>query len=74
MDGEDLRDWRQRHGLTQAALARELGTTASSVCHWELGQFPVPGFLELALTTLGMILNRRKDQASRLQADQAVEA
>ena len=52
VDGEALRHWRRRHGLTQAALARELAVTEGSVCHWERGTH-VTRLVELALRTLG---------------------
>jgi DNA-binding XRE family transcriptional regulator len=35
--GGDLRDLRERHGLTAAMLGERLGVTASGICRWERG-------------------------------------
>ncbi len=74
VDGAALLEFRQRHGLSQAALAAELHTTAGSICQWEKGQCRVPGFLPMVLRWLEMILNRRADQTQRRRADREFEA
>lgn len=33
-----IRGWREAAGLTQVAVAKELGVTKSTVCHWEMGE------------------------------------
>ncbi|HLZ23550.1 MAG TPA: helix-turn-helix transcriptional regulator, partial [Ktedonobacterales bacterium] len=42
MTGADLRKWRRQVGLSQAELARRLGYSNHTVCHWELGDKRVP--------------------------------
>ena len=37
MKGEDLKQWRQRHGLTQQQLADEVGVTWVTIARWEAG-------------------------------------
>ena len=48
----DLRTWRLLHGLSQRALAAELGVTMLTVQRWEAGTRSVPAFLYLALREL----------------------
>ena len=38
MKGSELKEWRQRHGMTQEELAREVGVSWSTVAKWEGGQ------------------------------------
>ena len=40
--GRSLRAMRQRRGMSQADLARYLGTTQQTVGRWETGQVPQP--------------------------------
>ena len=62
--GQHLRAVRQKRGLLQRELARELGVTDSTVVHWERGTTaPLPkdgpgivaflGYLPLPMATLG---------------------
>lgn len=37
MKGQELKKWRERHGLTQQQLAEEVGVTWVSVARWEAG-------------------------------------
>lgn len=37
MTGKTLRQWRLSHGLTQQAIASEVGISKSAVTQWELG-------------------------------------
>ena len=52
MNREDLRLWRQKWGVTQAELAKMLGTYAVTVCRWETGVRGIPFLLPLALSAL----------------------
>lgn len=54
MTGADLRERRERLGLSQSALASKLGTTQNTVSRWELGTLPMerPQMLDLALRAL----------------------
>ncbi len=38
MKGTELKEWRQRHGVTQEEFAREVGVSWSTVAKWEGGQ------------------------------------
>gem|GEM_PF-556156 len=42
MTGEELKEFRTRLALTQAALAKEVGVTANTLARWERGESPVP--------------------------------
>jgi len=48
MDGQALRAWRQRIGLTQARVGEILGVTTRAVAKWEAGQAPIDNRTELA--------------------------
>jgi len=52
MNPEELIAWRQKHGLTQMALAGMLNVTRACVSMWESGKRKVPAFLHLALKCL----------------------
>jgi transcriptional regulator with XRE-family HTH domain len=52
MTGKDLKEWRKRWGLSQAALAKRLGVIRLTVTRWESGTRPIPSFLPLALKGL----------------------
>lgn len=53
MAGDDLRAWRERHGLSLADLADQLGgLDRGTVWRWEQGQRAIPPYLPLALETL----------------------
>lgn len=44
-----LSTWRMLHGLSQQALANELGVAWNTVHRWEAGTRAIPPFLYLAL-------------------------
>ena len=54
--GEELRRWREAHGLSQTALARALGVEHNTVYRWEAGMRSPPAgrILDLALTALAL--------------------
>ena len=49
MQREELKEWRQRHGLSRARLARMLGVNHLAVAFWEGGRRRLPPLLPLAL-------------------------
>jgi DNA-binding transcriptional regulator YiaG len=52
MTGEDLKSWREQWGITQAELARLLGTYQETISRWERGVRGIPSYLALALEAL----------------------
>ncbi len=54
MTGAQLRERREKLGLSQSALASKLGTTQNTISRWELETLPIerPQMLDLALRTL----------------------
>lgn len=60
MNGDDLKVWRKRRGLTQARLAELLGTYQVTVARWEGGTRKIPFLLPLALEALEIRLQEEK--------------
>jgi transcriptional regulator with XRE-family HTH domain len=61
MRGEDVREWRMRHGLTQHELAEMLGVRSVQVSRWERNaNHPAGRLLDLALKALEMELHERR--------------
>lgn len=52
MNGEDLKQWRKKWGITQVGLARMLGTYQVTIARWETGARKIPFLLPLALEAL----------------------
>lgn len=52
MTGENVKAWRDRHGVTQMALAARLGVNHSTVWRWEHDKLPLPPWLPLALEAI----------------------
>jgi len=52
--GTELREWRERVGLTQAHLAARLGVSENTVARWERGELRIqhPAMVALALRWL----------------------
>jgi DNA-binding XRE family transcriptional regulator len=48
----ELKEFRERHNLTQQALATLLGNDRQSIYNWERGATPAPAMLGLALQAL----------------------
>lgn len=48
-DRYELRQWRQRHGLSMRALGEYLGVTWLAIQRWETGMYNIPPYLHLAL-------------------------
>jgi transcriptional regulator with XRE-family HTH domain len=58
--GNDVREFRERHGLTQRRLADLLGVDPMTVSAWERGTRNPPALmLELALAELSRRLNKK---------------
>jgi transcriptional regulator with XRE-family HTH domain len=49
---EQLKEFRERVGLTQGELSKALSVANNTVSRWELGQRSIPEFLPLALETI----------------------
>jgi len=60
MTGRELKRWRKKHGLSQAALALKLGVIRETVARWEIGTRHIPSFLGLALKHLETELEEAK--------------
>ena len=58
MDGDGLKLWRKKRGITQVELARMLGTYQVTIARWETGSRKIPFLLPLALEALE---NRMKE-------------
>jgi excisionase family DNA binding protein len=52
MNKDELKQYRERIGLTQGELSKALGVANNTVSRWELGQRSIPVFLPLALETI----------------------
>jgi DNA-binding transcriptional regulator YiaG len=52
MEGEDLKNWRRKWGLSQEDLAKILRTYQVTVSRWETGARSIPFLLPLALEAL----------------------
>jgi putative transcriptional regulator len=51
MTGEEIRELRQRLGMSMEEFAHELGTSTSTVFRWEKGQHK-PGRMAIKLLTI----------------------
>lgn len=49
MDGEELLDWRERHGMSQGRLAKFFGYVRQTIANWESGDNPIPAWVPYAL-------------------------
>jgi transcriptional regulator with XRE-family HTH domain len=47
MTAQDLRECRERLGLTQAELAREVGVRSDTLSRWERGERKIPKTVEI---------------------------
>jgi transcriptional regulator with XRE-family HTH domain len=52
MEGKELRNWREKHNLTQLELAEHLHVKRETVTRWEIEMRKTPPFLFLALEAL----------------------
>jgi len=52
MNGRDLRNWREKWGLPQRALAQLLKVDVMTISRWERGVRGLPSFLPITLEAL----------------------
>jgi transcriptional regulator with XRE-family HTH domain len=52
MTPNELKDWRKKNGLSQAAAAAKLGCSRRGIQQWESGAYPVPKKVALAVTAV----------------------
>ncbi|MEX0801331.1 MAG: hypothetical protein WD379_08950 [Dehalococcoidia bacterium] len=52
MTGNEFREWRVKHGLTQPQAGLLLGRTKVTIIQWEHGRRPIPKVVELAVRHL----------------------
>jgi len=52
MSGQELREWRLKHDLSQAELAELLGVSQKAISHWEVGDRKIPLYLAFLLEML----------------------
>ena len=52
MTGDELKNFRERLGLSREELARELRTTYPTIYRWETDDRAIPPYLDLALETI----------------------
>ncbi len=52
MNGDELKLWRKKCGITQVELAKMLGTYQVTIARWETGARKIPFLLPLALEAL----------------------
>jgi len=64
---QSIIEFRQKHGLSQQALAKELGVCRTTVWRWEHGKTTVPQIMPVTLRGLAMILHARKSERRRKQ-------
>ncbi len=77
MNGQELQSKRRQYGMTQQALADQLGITASTLGKIETGRLPVPADLYRQVTDLfaGLQAQRASQQsAEAAQAKHAIKA
>ncbi len=68
MNRLELKAWRRKRYLSQAALADLLGVSLNTVNRWETGASTVPPFLHLALERLDDLYTWAPDGACRRAA------
>ena len=54
MEADELKEARERLGMTPAQLGDALGVGRSTIWRWEQAKRPIPPYLPLALETLEM--------------------
>lgn len=52
MKSEEFKKARTKLGLSQEALAKEMGRTKSIVSQWESGQVPIPKYADIIIKNL----------------------
>jgi transcriptional regulator with XRE-family HTH domain len=52
VSGEDLKQFRKNFRWSQERMAAELGVSRYTVSRWELGSYPIPRLVDLAVRGL----------------------
>jgi DNA-binding transcriptional regulator YiaG len=65
MTPDELKAWRERHRLTQAALARHLEVSLGTIRKYEQGERKIPAFMWRALRDLAAELARQEPTGER---------
>ncbi len=52
MDGDELKEWRERRGMSRDTLAKKLGVPDETVRNWERGRNKTNPLLPLALKAI----------------------
>lgn len=68
MSPQELRSWRARMGMTQAALAAALGLGLRTVTGWERGEAAVPRLAQLAIEAIEARLSERSQRLGDVEA------
>lgn len=63
MKGVELRNWRERHSLTQEQLAERLQVRGNTIARWERDERQIPPYLFFALQHLEDQLQGENDPA-----------
>jgi len=56
-----FRQCRRSIGYSQAKLAKEMGVTVRTISRWEHGDFSIPKLAELALRTVVLEAEKKKE-------------
>lgn len=71
---EELKSWREKHSLSQEALAVLLNVTRPCVTQWESGVRKIPAFLHLALKCLKVKKGgERKEREKKTKREKEVK-
>lgn len=60
MNANELKELREKLGLTQEQLAKLLDVATNTVSRWELGERSIPSLLPLAMETVENNLKKKK--------------
>ncbi len=65
MTGEELRQWRENHGLSQAQLAQLLQWSRDQLARRELGQVAIPDGYEAVLAVIAQTMAEKPPEAAK---------
>lgn len=67
MTNDELKQWREKQGYSQATLAKALGVHVMTISKWERGIREIPPFLRLALRALELEGGEKNSQGKQAQ-------